>query len=85
MAKAKKSKAKAGKSAAAKSGSKKSSSRAGEMIIVASKMKDAIRKSGFNVAGDAIHYLNEKVHSMLEGATHRANTNGRKTVRGHDF
>lgn len=66
-------------------GGKKSGGKAGEMLIVASKMKDAIRKSGFNVAGDAIHHLNEKVHAMLSGATHRAGTNGRKTVRGHDF
>ncbi len=76
MAKAKKGgKAKGGKKGSAK----------GEMLIVASKMKDAIRHSGFNVAGDAIHHLNEKVHAMLQGATHRAGTNGRKTVRGHDF
>jgi hypothetical protein len=70
-----------GKKAAKAKGGKKT----GEMMIVASKMKDAIRGSGFNVAGDAIHHLNEKVHSMLQAATHRAGTNGRKTVRGHDF
>ncbi len=68
----------------AKSGSKKSGAK-GEMLVIASKMKDAIRKSGFNVAGDAIHHLNEKIHTMLSHATHRAGTNGRKTVRGHDF
>lgn len=70
---------------AKKAGKAKGSKKTGEMLIVASKMKDAIRKSGFNVAGDAIHHLNEKVHAMLSGATHRAGTNGRKTVRGHDF
>lgn len=80
MAKAKKPKAKGGQ----KSGQKASKNASG-MMIVASKMKDAIRNSGFNVAGDAIHHLNEKVHSMLQAATHRAGTNGRKTVRGHDF
>lgn len=69
------------KKKASKGGGKKT----GDMLIVASKMKDAIRKSGFNVAGDAIHHLNQKVHDMLSGATHRAGTNGRKTVRGHDF
>jgi histone H3/H4 len=79
MAKAKKS---SGKSAGKKSGGGKKS---GDMLIVASKMKDAIRKSGFNIAGDAIHHLNERVHAILAGATHRAGTNGRKTVRGHDF
>jgi histone H3/H4 len=79
MAKAKKAGKTSGKKASG--GGKK----AGDMLIVASKMKDAIRKSGFNVAGDAIHHLNERVHAMLSGATHRAGTNGRKTVRGHDF
>jgi|GEM_PF-1313499 len=76
--------AKAKKGGKAKGGAGKKSGK-GEMLIVASKMKDAIRHSGFNVAGDAIHHLNEKVHAMLQGATHRAGTNGRKTVRGHDF
>lgn len=79
MAKASKGKAK--KAPKAKSGGKSKS----EILIVASKMKDAIRNSGFNVAGDAIHHLNEKVHEMLQGAVRRAGTNGRKTVRGHDF
>ncbi len=83
MAKASKGKAK--KSAAKSGGSKKSSGGKSEILIVASKMKEAIRKAGYNVAGDAIHHLNERVHQMLEGATHRAGTNGRKTVRGHDF
>ncbi len=80
MAKAKK----AGKGSAKKAGGAKGS-KGGDMLIVASKMKDAIRKSGFNVAGDAIHHLNQRVHDILSGATHRAGTNGRKTVRGHDF
>lgn len=73
--------AKAKKAGKASKGGKKQ----GEMLIVASKMKDAIRTAGYNVAGDAIHHLNEKVHSLLQGAAHRAGTNGRKTVRGHDF
>lgn len=82
---AKASKAKSGK--AKKSGAKTKSSGGGksEILIVASKMKEAIRKAGYNVAGDAIHHLNERVHEMLKGATNRAGTNGRKTVRGHDF
>lgn len=76
--------AKGKKAAKGASKSKKSAGKS-EMMIVASKMKDAVRNSGFNVAGDAIHFLNEKVHAMLQGAVHRAGTNGRKTVRGHDF
>ena len=56
-----------------------------EIVIVGSKMKDAIRSSGCNVAGDAIEFLNEKVHAMIQGAVKRAQENGRKTVRGYDF
>jgi histone H3/H4 len=64
----------------AKGGNKKN-----EIVIVGSKMKDAIRSSGCNVAGDAIEFLNEKVHAMIQGAVKRAQENGRKTVRGYDF
>jgi histone H3/H4 len=56
-----------------------------DIVIVGSKMKDAIRSAGCNVAGDAIEFLNEKVHAMLQGAVSRAKENGRKTVRGYDF
>ena len=68
-------KKKAGKS---KSGKK-------DIVIVASKMKDAIRTAGCNVAGDAIDHLNDKVHHILMQAVARAKDNGRKTVRGYDF
>lgn len=85
MAKATKGKAKKGAAKSSSKSAKKSSGGKSEILIVASKMKEAIRKAGFNVAGDAIHHLNERVHDMLSGATRRAGTNGRKTVRGHDF
>jgi histone H3/H4 len=56
-----------------------------EVVIVASKMKDAIRNADCNVAGDAIEHLNEIVHHIITQATKRAKDNGRKTVRGYDF
>jgi hypothetical protein len=68
-----------GKKGAKKGGGKK------EVVIVASKMKDAIRGAGCNVAGDAIDFLNERVHMMITNAVSRAQENGRKTVRGYDF
>lgn len=71
--------AKAKKGGKAKGGGKK------EVVIVASKMKDAIRGAGCNVAGDAIDFLNERVHTMITNAVKRAQENGRKTVRGYDF
>lgn len=67
------------KKAKAKKGGKK------DVLIVGSKMKDAIRSNNCNVSGDAIEYLNEKVHEMIKGAVQRAKENGRKTVRGYDF
>jgi len=63
----------------AKKGGKK------EVLIVGSKMKDAIRSAGCNVSGDVIDYLNEKVHALIADAVKRAKENGRKTVRGYDF
>jgi histone H3/H4 len=56
-----------------------------EVVIVGSKMKDAIRSNDCNVAGDVIEFLNEKVHEMILNAVQRAKENGRKTVRGYDF
>ena len=56
-----------------------------EVVIVSSKMKDAIRSAGCNVAGDAVEHLNELVHHIIARAAHRAKENGRKTVRGYDF
>lgn len=63
----------------------KGAKKSGEILIVASKMKDAIRSNDCNVAGDAIDFLNAKVHAIIEGAVKRAQDNGRKTVRGYDF
>jgi histone H3/H4 len=56
-----------------------------EIVIVGSKFKDAVRSNDCNVAGDAIEFLNEKVHEMITNAVKRAKDNGRKTVRGYDF
>jgi len=57
----------------------------GEVLIVASKMKDAIRKHGCNVSSDVVDALSGKVHEMIKGAVERCKENGRKTVRGYDF
>lgn len=69
-------KAKKGKSGAA---------RPAEMLLVASKVKGMIKDAGFNTAGDALDGLNGLVAWYVEQATKRANANGRKTVRAHDF
>jgi histone H3/H4 len=64
---------------------KKSGGRRGEMLLVGSKTKDALRKNKVNVAGDAIDGLNSVVHYYIQQAAARAKANKRKTVRGHDF
>ncbi len=56
-----------------------------EMLIVASKVKGAIRGFDVNVASDAAGALNEVVYWYIEQAARRAQANGRKTVRPHDF
>lgn len=64
---------------------KKSGGGKGDMLLVGSKTKDALRKFKCNVASDALDGLNGVVHWYIEQAAKRAGANKRKTVRGHDF
>jgi histone H3/H4 len=56
-----------------------------EMLVVSSKAKSVLKKSGCNTAGDALEGLNGFIYWLLEQASKRAKANGRKTVRAHDF
>ena len=56
-----------------------------EVLLVGSKVKQAIRDAGCNTGGDAIDGLNTWVHWLIDQATARAEANHRKTVRAHDF
>ena len=56
-----------------------------EPLVIASKAKAILKKSGCNTAGDALDGLNGVVYWYLEQAGKRAKANGRKTVRSHDF
>jgi len=56
-----------------------------DSLIVGSKAKAFLKKAKCNVAGDAFSGLNEVVYWYLEQAARRAKSNGRKTVRAHDF
>lgn len=56
-----------------------------EMLLVASKTKEALKGYNVNVAADALESLNYMVYWYIEQAAKRAGENGRKTVRGHDF
>ena len=57
----------------------------GEMLLVGSKVKAAIKKGGCNTAGDALEGLNGFANWLVDQAVKRAKANGRKTVRAHDF
>ena len=57
----------------------------GEMFLVASKVKAALKSAGCNTAGDALEGLNGWVGWLVDQAAKRAKANGRKTVRSHDF
>lgn len=60
----------------------------GEMLLVGSKTKEALKGSGknsLNVSGDALDALNAVVHELVERARERCASNGRKTVRPSDF
>ncbi len=59
--------------------------KAKEMLVIASKAKAILKKSGCNTAGDGLEGLNGWVYWLLEQAAKRAKANGRKTVRAHDF
>lgn len=53
--------------------------------VVASKAKEFLKGMDRNVASDALAGLNGVVEWYLEQAAKRAEANGRKTVRAHDF
>ena len=63
----------------------KSKKNTGEMLLVGSKVKTMLKDAGCNTGGDALEGLNTWVHWLIEQAGKRAEANGRKTVRAHDF
>jgi histone H3/H4 len=56
-----------------------------QMLLVGSKVKETIKNAGCNTAGDALEGLNMWVHWLIAQAAKRAEANGRKTVKAHDF
>jgi hypothetical protein len=56
-----------------------------EVLLVGSKVRQAVKDAGCNFGGDALDGLNGWVHWLVAQATKRAHANGRKTVRAHDF
>ena len=56
-----------------------------EVLVVTSKVKEAIKAEGCNTASDSVEAISAKVTAMVKDAAERAKANGRKTVRGVDF
>ena len=56
-----------------------------EMLLVASKTKEALKSNDCNVGGDALEGLNAWVHWLISQAAARAQAHGLQTVRAHDF
>lgn len=56
-----------------------------ETLIVASKVKAALKDRDVNVGEGSLDALNGLVHWYITQASLRARANGRKTVRPHDF
>lgn len=56
-----------------------------DMLLVASKVREVIRGYNCNTAGDALEGLNAWMHWLIAQAAKRAEANGRKTIRAHDF
>ena len=57
----------------------------GDVLVVGSKVKDAVKAEGCNTAGDLVDALSAEVSAMIKKAAARAQANGRKTVRAADI
>lgn len=56
-----------------------------DMLVIASKAKNVLKKHKMNVASDALEGLNDLIYWYLDQAARRTKANGRKTVRKYDF
>jgi len=56
-----------------------------ELLVVTSKVREAVKKAGMNMAGDFPANLSKEVEEWIKKAIARAKANGRKTVRAADL
>ena len=57
----------------------------GDALVVGSKVKEAVKAGGMNMAGDFPAGLSAEVDALIKKAIARASANGRKTVRASDL
>jgi len=55
-----------------------------EILVVGSKVKEAVKAAGCNTGGDFVEALSASVASQVTKAVERCKANGRKTVRAED-
>ena len=56
-----------------------------EVLVVGSKVKDAVKSAGCQSSGELIEAISNRVHELITGAVARAKGNDRKTVRPYDL
>lgn len=56
-----------------------------DSLVVGSKVKEAVKKGGCNMAGNFPEALSKVVEYKVKKACERAKANGRKTVRPEDI
>ena len=56
-----------------------------DILVVGSKVKEAVKKAGCNTGGDFAEELSRVVEAKIKRAAERAKANGRKTVRKEDL
>jgi histone H3/H4 len=62
------------------------STEGGEVLVVASKIKNYIRgKSGMNTSAAVMDALSGKIRNLCDQAIEQAKSDGRKTVMDRDF
>lgn len=58
----------------------------GEVLVVASKLKNYIRaKSGMNTSAAVMERLSDKIRQLADQAIENARRDGRKTIMDRDF
>ena len=56
----------------------------GEVLVVASKVRNYLKDKGVKMSGELIEGLNDAVKGLLDNAAMRAQGNKRATVKKHD-
>ncbi len=56
-----------------------------DVLVVGSKVKEAVKAGGCNTGGDFVPGLSAEVQNLVTKAIARCKANGRKTVRAADL